>query len=120
MTNAKNGFRLEEALGYFRNRGVDVMAYDDFYPEGHQYGVSVLMHGDRVATNGDIRFEQTPGQWQPIPKLLSRKVDAQANVITTSLRYPDTDHHLRGFNPMIYPDFTFDFPSIFSRTLVQS
>lgn len=109
MANANNGFRLEEALGYFRNRGVDVMAYDDFYPEGHQYGVSVLMHGDRVATNGDIRFEQTPGQWQPIPKLLSRKVDAQANVIAASLRYPDTDHHLRGFNPMIYPDFTFDY-----------
>ena len=62
------GFRLNKELGYFKNQGVDVMAFDDIYPSGHQSGVSILMHGKRVATNGDIRFEQTPGQWQPIPK----------------------------------------------------
>jgi len=49
-------FKLNES-GYFRNRGVDVMAYDDIYPEGHQGGVSLIMHGNRVATNGDIRLE---------------------------------------------------------------
>ena len=59
------GFRLNKELGYFKNQGVDVMAFDDIFPSGHQSGVSILMHGKRVATNGDIRFEQTPGQWQP-------------------------------------------------------
>ena len=58
------GFRLNKELGYFKNQGVDVMAFDDIYPSGHQSGVSILMHGKRVATNGDIRFEQTPGQSQ--------------------------------------------------------
>ena len=61
------GFRLNKELGYFKNQGVDVMSIDDIYPSGHQSGVSILMHVKRVATNGDIRFEQTPGQWQPIP-----------------------------------------------------
>lgn len=31
----KNGFILSEKLGYFKNNGVDVMAFDDFYPSGH-------------------------------------------------------------------------------------
>ncbi|MCK3684721.1 hypothetical protein [Maribellus sp. YY47] len=35
--------------GYFQNHGVEVMAFDDIYPEGHQGGVSLIMHGNRVA-----------------------------------------------------------------------
>ncbi|MCL2058717.1 MAG: glycoside hydrolase family 9 protein [Oscillospiraceae bacterium] len=100
-----NGFLLNESTGYFQNQGVDVMAFDDFYPEGHQSGVSILMHGQRVATNGELRFEQTPGQWQPIPKRDKREVDASANTVTTWLSFPDESKHLSGFNPMIYPDF---------------
>lgn len=88
--------------GYFRNRGVDVMAFDDIYPEGHQGGVCIIMNGHRVATNGDIRLEATPGQWQPVPKQLDRKLSG--NSITATLCYPDSSRHLTGFNPMIYPD----------------
>lgn len=90
--------------GYFKNNGVDVMAFDDIYPEGHQGGLSIIMHGDRVATNGDIRLEATPGQWQPLPKQGNRILDETTNTITTSLSYPDSGKHLTGFNPMIYPD----------------
>ncbi len=103
------GFQLNDTSGYFQNIGVDVMAFDDIYPEGHQSGVSIIMHGNRIATNGDIRFEQTPGQWQPVPKQGKREVDAVENTITTSLSFPDTSRHLKGFNPMIYPDFEFDY-----------
>ena len=55
-------FKLTSS-GYFKNQGVDVMAFDDIYPEGHQGGVCIIMNGHRVATNGDIRLEATPGQW---------------------------------------------------------
>lgn len=102
------GFRLIEA-GYFQNGGVDVMAFGDIYPEGHQSGVSLIMHGHRVATNGDIRFEQTPGQWQPVPEQGERVLDREANKIVTALRYPDESRHLKGFNPMIYPDVAFNY-----------
>ena len=95
------------ATGYFNNQGVDVMAFNDFYPEGHQGGVSVLMNGHRVATNGDIRMEATPGQWQPVPKQLSRKVEG--NKIVTTLCFPDSARHLTGFNPMVYPDYVFNY-----------
>ena len=89
--------------GYFNAGGTDVMAFSDFYPEGHQGGVCVIMNGHRIATNGDIRLEATPGQWQPVPKQLNRQV-AEGR-ITTTLCYPDSSRHLTGFNPMVYPDW---------------
>ena len=98
---AAQDFRLN-ASGYFSRDGVDVMAFNDFYPEGHQGGISILMHGRRVASNGDIRFEPTPGQWQPVPKQLDRKVVGER--IETTLCFPDSSRHFTGFNPMIYPD----------------
>ncbi len=89
--------------GYFNAGGTDVMAFNDFYPEGHQGGVCVIMNGRRIATNGDIRMEATPGQWQPVPKQLSRK--AEGGRVVTTLCYPDSSRHLTGFNPMVYPDY---------------
>ncbi|MCQ2431700.1 MAG: glycoside hydrolase family 9 protein [Clostridia bacterium] len=109
MNEISPAFKLDKAAGYFRCRGVNVMAFDDFYPAGHQSGVSLLMHGKRVATNGDIRFEQTPGQWQPLPKQGRRTLDEDSNTIETELSYPDLGGHLQGFNPMIYPDFEFSY-----------
>lgn len=109
ISSMERGFVLNDTLGYFQNMGVDVMAFDDIYPEGHQSGVSIIMHGNRIATNGDIRFEQTPGQWQPVPKQGKRELDLAANMITTSLSFPDSSRHLKGFNPMLYPDFEFDY-----------
>lgn len=105
----QNGFSLNKKKGYFQNLGVDVMAFDDIYPAGHQSGVSVLMHARRVLTNGDMRLEQTPGQWQPLPKQIERTLDEKNNSIITRLRYPDKDNHLLGFNPMIYPDFEMEY-----------
>lgn len=103
---AQNDLKLTPR-GYFRSAGVDVMAFDDIYPEGHQSGVSVLMNGHRVATNGDIRLEATPGQWQAVPKQLSRTLTE--NCISTTLCYPDTSRHMTGFNPMVYPDLHFSY-----------
>ena len=93
--------------GYFNCEGVDVMAFSDFYPEGHQGGICVIMNGQRVATNGDIRLEATPGQWQPVPKQLKRTQDG--NAIVTTLCYPDSSRHLTGFNPTLYPDYQFNY-----------
>ncbi|MCD7977630.1 MAG: glycoside hydrolase family 9 protein [Tannerellaceae bacterium] len=96
-------------VGYFQNQGIDVMAFDDIYPEGHQGGVSIIMHGKRLGTNGDIRLEPTPGQWQPVPVQRDREVNAANNSITAFMSYPDSSRHLTGFNPMIYPDLQFNY-----------
>jgi hypothetical protein len=95
-------FRLNSE-GYFSAGGTDVMAFSDFYPEGHQGGVCIIMNGRRIATNGDIRLEATPGQWQPVPKQVNRKVESGR--ISTTLCFPDSSRHMTGFNPMVYPDW---------------
>lgn len=58
-------------LGYFEKPGLNVTVFSDIYPDGHQTGVSVIQHGVRVAANGDLRLEASPGQWSPVPKGMS-------------------------------------------------
>ncbi|MBN1361183.1 MAG: glycoside hydrolase family 9 protein [Sedimentisphaerales bacterium] len=94
---------------YFAKPGLDVMVFSDFYPEGHQGGVTIVQNGVRVAANGDVRLEPTPGQWQPIPKLDGREVDDVNQVITASLSYPDASRDRKGFNPIVYPDLEFSY-----------
>lgn len=100
----KKGFVLNPQSGYFENMGVSVMAFNDIYAAGHQSGVSIIMHGSRVATNGDLRLEQTPGQFQPLPRDVERVVDGENGCIRTTLCYPDERQHLHGFNPTVCPD----------------
>ncbi len=102
------GLRLNRKE-YFEAPGLDVMAFQDIYPDGHQGGVSVIQNGVRVATNGDLRLDPAPGQWQPMPKQDGRKVDAATNTITTTLSYPDPAKNRVGFNPIDYPDLKFSY-----------
>ena len=96
-------------LGYFEIPGLNVMAFQDIYPEGHQGGVAMIQNGERVATNGDLRLEATPGQWQPIPKQGRRIVDVANNLIKVTLTYPDSSKNRKGFNPIFYPDLYFNY-----------
>ena len=101
--NAADSFTLNEAE-YFERAGVSVMLGQDYYPEGHQGGLSILMHDERVASNGDLRLEPAPGQWSPIPKPLERRIERATQQITTRLAYPDPERDRKGFNPIVYPD----------------
>lgn len=94
---------------YLEYEGVNVMLAHDFYPEGHQGGVGVIQNGQRVATNGDIRLESTPGQWQPIPKVGKRMVDKTTGAISVHMQFPNEEINRKGFNPVIYPDLYFSY-----------
>ena len=94
-------------LEYLEMPGLNVMLAHDFYPEGHQGGISIIQNGLRVATNGDLRLEPTPGQWQPIPKVGTRQVDKEKEEIWVEMSYPDSSKHRKGFNPLYYPDLHF-------------
>lgn len=96
-------------LEYFETTGTDVMVYQDFYPEGHQGGLTVILNGERLAANGDVRLNPTPGQWQPVPKLRDRTVDQENQVIRATLSFPDSARDRKGFNPIVYPDLNFTY-----------
>ena len=55
--------------GYYELQSLNVMVFDDFYPEGHQGGLTIVQFGKRVAANGDVRIDPTPGQWSPVPNV---------------------------------------------------
>lgn len=102
------GLVLNE-LEYLEMPGLNVMLAHDFYPEGHQGGVGFIQNGLRVATNGDLRLEPTPGQWQPIPRVGERQIDRETGEVWVEMGYPDSSRHRKGFNPIIYPDLDFKY-----------
>jgi len=95
--------------GYFEMQGLNVTVFSDFYPDGHQTGVTIIQHGIRVAANGDLRLEASPGQWSPVPKGGKQVIDKEAGIISQKMWYPDSSKNRKGFNPIEYPDLTFTY-----------
>jgi endoglucanase len=102
------GLVLNE-LEYLEMRGLNVMLAHDYYPESHQGGVGIIQNGLRVATNGDLRLEPTPGQWQPTPVVGKRQIDRTTQEVSVRMSYPDETKDRKGFNPIIYPDLRFSY-----------
>jgi hypothetical protein len=100
--------RLNE-LEYLEMPGLNVMLAHDYYPEGHQGGVGIIQNGLRVATNGDIRLDRTPGQWSPVPKVGPRIVNRETGEISVHAEFPDEARNRKGFNPIEYPDVRFGY-----------
>src|SRR5271154_9828 len=105
---AASNLKLNEQ-GYFAEPWLNVMSFSDYYPDGHQTGVTVIQHGVRVAANGDLRLEPSPGQWSPMPAGGVQTVDAAARTVTQTLSFPDPTKNRKGFNPIEYPDLNFTY-----------
>jgi endoglucanase len=101
---------------YFEMPGLNVMVFSDIYPEGHQSGVTIIQHGIRVAANGDLRLEVSPGQWSPVAKAGKLTVDKDHQKITQRLSYPDSARNRTGFNPIKYPDLQFGYEVMVTAT----
>lgn len=85
---------------YFATQGLNVTVFADIYPDGHQTGVTVIQHGSRVAANGDLRLEASPGQWSPVPRGVGETVvDKKAQQISQTLSYPDPDKDRKVLTP---------------------
>jgi endoglucanase len=121
---AEDGLTINDQ-DYFEMPGLNVLVYHNTFPEGHQGGVEIVQHGERVATNGELRLSPTPGQWQPVPEigegfrhdavspqtvvLKDRKVNRAANEIHMTCRYPDKSRYRKGFNPLVYPNLRLEY-----------
>jgi len=80
---------------YFEQPGFNAVVFSNWYNglfgDSKISGVELIHHGERMATNGDIRLNATPEQWDLIPEFVSRHVDPADNSIQATLRYPDHD-----------------------------
>ena len=84
---------LDDARECFARRGLEVLVFNNWYDgafsDAKIAGVELIHHGVRTATNGDVRLEPTPGQWDATPRLVGRRVLAAESAIEVRLAYDD-------------------------------
>ncbi|GAA5186028.1 hypothetical protein GCM10023322_31350 [Rugosimonospora acidiphila] len=66
--------------------------FSGVFGDQHCAGVELVLHGERVATNGDIHLLPTPEQWDatPAPILKGRSSDKGSKTVSASLTLPGT------------------------------
>ena len=86
-------------LEYFERQGVNVLVFSNSFNGGFNdeknSGIEIIHHGVRTVQGGAIRLNNTPEQWDLVPKMTDRKVDKENKSIEVSLRYDDYDFDSR-------------------------
>src|SRR5271157_2900345 len=84
--------RLNEQ-DYFETHGLSVLlyhnAYHDVFGDQKMGGLEIILHEQRIATDGDVRLSPTPAQWDPIPHFQGRKRGPSENELTAFCTYSD-------------------------------
>ncbi|MBR4388001.1 MAG: glycoside hydrolase family 9 protein [Prevotella sp.] len=97
ITRAQD-LRLND-LEYFERQGVNVLVFSNSFNGGFNdeknSGIEVIHHGVRTIQGGAVRLNNTPEQWDLVPKMTSRKVDREKGSIEVGLRYDDYDFDSR-------------------------
>ena len=87
------------ALEYFERQGVNVLVFSNSFNGGFNdeknSGIEIIHHGVRTVQGGAIRLNNTPEQWDLVPKMTNRKVNREDGSIEVSLRYDDYDFDSR-------------------------
>ncbi|MGE5427212.1 MAG: hypothetical protein ACM3O8_04910, partial [Methylococcaceae bacterium] len=94
LANVSYGQKLKiNDLDYFEAPGVNVLVFSNQYNgmffDEKTAGVEIIHHEVRTSTGGAIRLQNTPEQWDLIPKMIDRKVDKENNSIEVTLRYTE-------------------------------
>jgi endoglucanase len=80
---------------YLDTQGFSVFLYDSTYHpvfvDQKNTAMEMILHGQRIATNGDVRLMPTPEQWDLVATLKGRQADKDNNRLTASLAFPAFD-----------------------------
>ncbi len=80
---------------YFETRGANIFVFSNQYNgmffDEKTAGIEIIHHGVRTSTGGAVRLQNTPEQWDLVPAVVDRKVDAKNNSIDVVLRYESLD-----------------------------
>ena len=73
-------------------RGVSVIVeqnhFSPIFFDEKNAGIQIILNGDRVATDGEVRLNPTPEQWDPVPAFGSRERGPQPNQLIVASSYP--------------------------------
>jgi hypothetical protein len=79
--------------GYLDTQGFSVIlyhsTYDRTFVDQKNTAMEMILHGQRIATNGDVRLVPTPEQWDTVAQLKSRQPDKENNRLNALLSFPD-------------------------------
>jgi hypothetical protein len=79
--------------GYLDSQGFSVILYhstfDRTFVDQKNTAMEMILHGHRIATNGDVRLVPTPEQWDAVAQLKSREPDKGKNRLNALLSFPD-------------------------------
>lgn len=85
--------------GYFEKQGINVLVFSNSFDGGFNdeknSGIEIIQHGIRSIQGGAVRLNNTPEQWDLVPKMTFRNVDRDKGVIEVRLRYEDYDFDSR-------------------------
>jgi endoglucanase len=80
---------------YLDAQGFSVFLYDSTYHpvfvDQKNTAMEMILHGQRIATNGDVRLMPTPEQWDLVATLKGRRPDQANHKLTASLAFPTFD-----------------------------
>ena len=80
---------------YLDTQGFSVFLYDNTYHpvfvDQKNSAMEMILHGQRIATNGDVRLIPTPEQWDLVATLKGRHADKENNRLTADLAFPAFD-----------------------------
>jgi hypothetical protein len=80
---------------YLDTQGFSVFLYDSTYHpvfvDQKNTAMEMILHGARIATNGDVRLMPTPEQWDLVATLKGRQADKANNRLTADLAFPSFD-----------------------------
>jgi endoglucanase len=79
--------------GYLDTQGFSVIlyhsTYDRTFVDQKNTAMEMILHGQRIATNGDVRLMPTPEQWDLVAQFKGRQADKDSNRLTATLSFPD-------------------------------
>ena len=80
---------------YLDTQGFSVFLYDSTYHpvfvDQKNTAMEMILHGARIATNGDVRLMPTPEQWDLVATLKGRQADKANSRLTADLAFPSFD-----------------------------
>jgi hypothetical protein len=84
---------------YFERQGVNVLVFSNSFNGGFNdeknSGIEIIHHGVRTVQGGAVRLNNTPEQWDLVPRMTDRKVDRENGSIEVAMRYDDYDFDSR-------------------------
>src|SRR5262252_10870351 len=80
---------------YLDTQGFSVFLYDSTYHpifvDQKNTAMEMILHGQRIATNGDVRLMPTPEQWDLVATLKGRRADKASDRLSADLSFPTFD-----------------------------